>query len=154
PPAPHYLRQAHSISRDELRHRQQERFLRQIERGWEIPFYRRHWSAVGLAPGDIRSLDDLAAIPPYSVHHLRESIERAPPWGDYMGLDPDNDDPMPLALQTSGGTTGMPRPMLYSPRDREVMNILNGRRFYMQGVRPFDRVQVTLSLGLSNGGFS
>src|SRR6266516_1841894 len=79
PPAPHYLRQAHSISRDELRHRQQERFLRQIERGWEIPFYRRHWSAVGLAPGDIRSLDDLAAIPPvFGSSSTRAHRARAP----------------------------------------------------------------------------
>jgi phenylacetate-CoA ligase len=43
--------------------------------------------------------------------------------------------------------------MLFSPRDREVMNINTGRRLYMQGVRPFDVVQVVLSLGLANGAF-
>jgi phenylacetate-CoA ligase len=42
--------------------------------------------------------------------------------------------------------------MLYSPRDREVQDILSGRRLYACGVRPGDVVQVTLSLGLSNGG--
>ena len=55
-------------------------------------------------------------------------------------------------VQTSGGTTGLPRPMIFSPRDREVMNIMTGRRLFMQGVRPFDLVQVCLSLGLTNGG--
>jgi phenylacetate-CoA ligase len=61
---------------------------------------------------------------------------------------------MPLILQTSGGTTSLPRPMLYSPRDREVMNIIMGRRLYLQGVRPFDPVQIALSFGLSNGGIA
>jgi phenylacetate-CoA ligase len=59
---------------------------------------------------------------------------------------------MPLLLQTSGGTTGIPRPMLYTPQDRETMNITSSRRLWMQGVRPFDRVQVALTLGLANGG--
>ena len=62
------------------------------------------------------------------------------------------DEPLPLIVQTSGGTTGLPRPMIFSPRDREVMNIMTGRRLFMQGVRPFDLVQVCLSLGLTNGG--
>ena len=42
--------------------------------------------------------------------------------------------------------------MIYAPRDREVMNIITGRRLFMQGVRPFDLVQVALSMGLTNGG--
>ena len=42
--------------------------------------------------------------------------------------------------------------MIFTPRDREVMNIITGRRLYMQGVRPFDLVQVALSMGLTNGG--
>src|SRR5258708_24488110 len=60
----------------------------------------------------------------------------------------------PVVLQTSGGTTGLPRPMLYTPRDREVTNILGGRRFYLQGIRPGDLVQSTYSIGLTNGGFA
>ena len=100
-----------------------------MARGWEVEFYRRHWGATGLQPGDIRGLEDLAKIPPYTVYDLRDSIARSPPLGDYLGIDFDHDDPMPLILQTSGGTTGLPRAMLYSPRDREAMNILNGRRF-------------------------
>src|SRR4029078_1289579 len=61
---------------------------------------------------------------------------------------------MPLVLQTSGGTTGLPRPMLYAPRDREGMAILGGRRFALHGVHPGDRVMVTYSLGLGNGGMA
>jgi len=132
---------------------QERRLLDQIERGWEIPFYQRHWTKAGMSRGDVRSLDDLQHIPAFSVHDLRDSIAHNPPWGDFLGIDPLTDDPMPLVLQTSGGTTGLPRAMMYSPRDREVMNIITGRRLYMQGVRPFDLVQVVLSTGLTNGGF-
>jgi phenylacetate-CoA ligase len=152
PPAPDYFRSTHRLSRDELTALQEARFLQQVQRAWEVPFYRRHWGQAGLEPGDIRGLDDLRTIPPYSVADLRDSIERNPPWGDHIGIDPKTHPPLPLILQTSGGTTGMPRPMLFAPQDREVMNIITGRRLYMQGVRPFDLVQVTLSAGLTNGG--
>ena len=152
-PAPEYFDTTYLLSRDAIRAMQEARFLTQMKRAWEIPFYQRHWGTAGMQPGDIRGLDDLRRIPSFSVHDLREAIARRPPWGDFIGLDPDTDSPMPLALQTSGGTTGLPRPMIYSPQDREVMNIITGRRLHMQGIRPFDIVQVTLSLGLSNGGF-
>jgi phenylacetate-CoA ligase len=42
--------------------------------------------------------------------------------------------------------------MLYAPVDREVMAIMRGRCLAMNGVHPGDMVQVTYSLGLSNGG--
>ncbi len=153
PPAPEYFETTYRLSNDEMRALQETRFLEQMKRAWEIPFYQRHWGKAGMQAGDIRSLDDLKSIPAFSVHDLRDAIARNPPWGDFIGIDPENDAPMPLAMQTSGGTTGLPRPMIYSPQDREVMNIITGRRLFMQGVRPFDLVQVTLSLGLSNGGF-
>src|ERR1039458_9031684 len=152
PPPPEYFRSTYTFSRDELRALQEIRFVKQIERAWQIPFYERRWKAAGIGKGDIRGLDDLAHIPPFSVHDLRDSIARDPPWGDYMGIDFARDEPLPLVLQTSGGTTGLPRPMIFSPRDREVINIITGRRLYMQGVRPFDLVQVVLGLGLTNGG--
>src|SRR6185437_5237926 len=151
-PAPDYFEGFYQLGPDEIRHIQNQRFLRQMQRGWQVPFYQHHWKTVGLEPGDIRSLDDLTKIPPFSVYDLRASIERHPPWGDLIALDPEHGPPLPLVLHTSGGTTGLPRPMLYSPRDREIMNIITGRRLYMQGVRPYDVVQVALSLGLANGG--
>lgn len=154
PPPPDYFRSTYTLARDALRALQEIQFAKQIERAWQIPFYHRRWTAAGIAKGDIRCLDDLPNIPAFTVHDLRDSISRDPPWGDYMGIDFSRDNPMPLVLQTSGGTTGLPRPMIFSPRDREVINIITGRRLYMQGVRPFDLIQVVLGLGLPNGGFA
>jgi phenylacetate-CoA ligase len=152
PPAPEFFDTVWRLSEDELRARQEAAFRRQIARAWEVPFYRHRWAAAGLEPGDVTGLDHLPRIPTFSVHDMRESLAREPLWPDYMGVDPEADEPIPLVFQTSGGTTGLPRPMMFAPRDREVMNIVSGRRLWMQGVRPFDRVQVMLSLGLPNGG--
>lgn len=154
PPPPDCFRTTFRMSRDELRAVQERRFLQTMKRGWEIPFFQRHWGHAGMQPGDIRDLDDLQKIPPYTVHDLRDSIERHPPFGDFMGLSPEDGKRMPLVLQTSGGTTGLPRPMLYAPQDRETMAILGGRRFALHGIRPGDMVLVTYALGLSNGGMA
>lgn len=154
PPPPDYLDSVHRMPQDQLRALQERRFLVQMKRAWEVPFYRRRWSAAGMLPGDIRGLDDLPKIPSYTVYDIRDSIALNPPWGDFIGIDFDTDAPMPLIMQTSGGTTSLPRPMLYAPRDREVMNILMGRRMFMQGVRPFDPLQITMAVGLTNGGIA
>src|SRR4029450_5808128 len=108
------------MPRDALRALQEKRFLATVKRGWEIPFFQRHWGRAGIEADDIRGLDDLARLPPYTGKELRESIDMAPPFGDFMGVSPADGARMPLVLQTSGGTTGLPRPMLYAPRDREV----------------------------------
>jgi phenylacetate-CoA ligase len=154
PPPPDYFRTTYRMPREQLRALQERRFLQTVQRGWEIPFFQRHWGRAGLQPGDVRSLDDLHKIPPYTVHDIRDSIERNPPFGDFMGLAPEDGQRMPLVLQTSGGTTGLPRPMLYAPQDRETMAILGGRRFALHGIRPGDLVLVTYALGLSNGGMA
>jgi len=153
PTGTEYLKTTYLMSTDEIRELQNSRFLAQMKRAWQVPFYQRHWGSTGMLPGDIKSLDDLELITPFDVMDLRDAIDRSPPWGDFVALDLERQNPMPLVLQTSGGTTGLPRAMVYSPMDREVMNINTGRRLYMQGVRAFDVIQVMLSLGLSNGGF-
>lgn len=150
PPPPDFFRTTYRMPRHEIRALQEKRFLQTVARGWEIPFFRRHWGKAGMEPGDIRSLDDIEKIPPYTVNDIRESIELAPPFGDFIGIDP-REGKMPLVFHTSGGTTGTPRPMLYAPRDREVMGILGGRRFAMSGVRPGDLVLITYAAGLWNG---
>jgi len=153
PPPPAFFNTVYRMPRTQLRALQEQRFKTQIARAWEVPFYQRRWSAAGLAPGDIRGIADLTKIPPYTVNDIRDSIERNPPFGDFMGVAPQDGRRMPLVIQTSGGTTGLPRPMLYAPRDREIMAILGARRLTMHGVRPGDLVQVTRALGLPNGGF-
>lgn len=152
PPAPLADERVYRLSRDELHARKQERFRKEMQRAWEIPFYQRHWKNAGLEPGDINGLEDLHKIPVCSVYDFRDSIAAHPPFGDFMGITPEDGARMPISLQSSGGTTGFPRAMLYAPQDREVMAILRARTLHMHGVRPGDVVQVMLAVGLPNGG--
>ncbi len=153
PPPPDYFNTIYRMPPEGIRELQAKRFGTQIERAWQIPFYARRWKEAGLTPADINTPEDLVKIPPYTVENIRESMARHPPWGDFMGVSPADGVNLPLVLQTSGGTTGLPRPMLYSPQDREIMAILGSRRLIMHGVRPGDMVLVTRALGLANGGF-
>jgi len=152
PPAREFQMTVARASRDELRDIQERRFKTQLARAWEIPFYQKHWKKEGIESGDIQGLDDLVRIPTFTVSDLKDSLATNSPWGEFIGIDPATSEPLPIAFHTSGGTTGDPRPMMFSPIDREVMAIMGSRRFYAQGIRPFDRVVVTLALGLPNAG--
>lgn len=154
PPPPDFYNTVYRMPRDHIRELQEIRFRQQIERAWEVPFYARRWKEAGLDKSDIRCVDDLVKLPPYTVHDVRDSIDRQPPFGDFMGVTAADGKRFPMVVQTSGGTTGLPRAMLYTPRDREIMSILGSRRLTMHGVRPGDLVQVTRAMGLPNGGFA
>ena len=149
-PPPLFFERVHRMPREALHALQEKRLLEAVSRAWIIPFFARLWKNHGLAPGDIRRIEDLHQLPLYDVNHIRNSITRNPPFGDFMGMD--RDSSLPMVIQTSGGTTGLPRPILYAPHDREIMAMLGARRLAMQGVRPGDIVQCTYSLGLTNGG--
>lgn len=153
PPPPQFFHTVYAASRDELVELQNRRLRQQIRRASDIPFYQRLWANHGVDPNAVRTVEDLRLLPTFSVDEIRDSLEQYPPFGDFMGVDPRDGTRMPLVIQTSGGTTGLPRPMIYTPRDREVMAILGARRLALHGVRPGDLVQVTRALGLPNGGF-
>src|SRR6476620_7490857 len=113
------------LSRDELRAIQNRRFAQVMAFAWKVPFYRRLWSATGVEPGDIRSLDDIVKLPAYSKSDLMASVEGHPPIGDFHGLDSyARRERPPLIFQTTSGTTGRPQPLLFGPKSREIQNLL------------------------------
>lgn len=141
------------MSRDELRNIQNLRFLKIMDFGWRVPFYRRLWKKGGIVPADIRSIDDLPKLPMYSKSELMESVEQFPPIGDFHGIDahPPGRRP-PLVFQTTSGTTGKPQPLLFGPKSREIQNILLARNFLLQGMRQDDVVHSVYGFGMVNGG--
>lgn len=153
PIGPAFLDTFRRISRDELRALQNRRFLRVMARGWEIPFYRRLWTARGLEPGDIRSLDDITRLPTYEKADIMRSVEDHPPLGDFHGIDsaPAHVKPT-VVLHTTSGTTGRPQPLLFGPRTREMQNLLLARAYLLQGLRDDDVVHSVYGHGLVNGG--
>ncbi|MEO8145420.1 MAG: hypothetical protein ABI654_14525, partial [Betaproteobacteria bacterium] len=68
-------------SRDRIRALQNERFLNVIATGWKNPFYRARWSAAGLQPGDIRSIDDIVKLPTFNSDDVKDDLQRDPPFG-------------------------------------------------------------------------
>ena len=153
PIGPEFLSRFRALSRDELRDAQNRRFRSVMRRGWEIPFYRRLWSARGVEPGDIRSLDDLTKLPTYEKSDIMASVEAHPPLGDFHGIDSAPDEARPtVVLQTTSGTTGRPQPLLFGPRTREMQNLLLARAYLLQGLRDDDVVHSIYGHGMVNGG--
>lgn len=151
PPAPHFFDGVWSWPRERIEAMQTERMRAAVARAWDTPFYRRRWSAAGVHPGDIRTLSDLARIPYYTVDDIRESIALSPPYGDYQGRPASAVANEPLRVFWSGGTTGEPRPTLYTQWDREVGAILTQRMYYLHGLRPGDVVLNNWAFSTHNG---
>lgn len=139
-----------AMSRDELHNMQDERFLKLMKRGWEIPFYQRLWGAKGIEAGDIRGLEDITKLPVYDKTDLMASIAAHPPYGDFAGLG--GADRPPTIFHTTSGTTGRPQPLLFGPKGREITNLLVGRMYRWQGLSPTDVVQSVYGHGMINGG--
>ena len=136
-----------AMSRDELFAIQDKQFRKLMVRGWEIPFYQRLWGNAGIEPGDIKGLADITKLPVYDKSDLMASVNEHPPYGDFDGRGSD-----PVIFHTTSGTTGRPQPLMFGPKGREVTNLLVGRMYRWQGLRPEDTIQSVYGHGMINGG--
>jgi phenylacetate-CoA ligase len=135
------------LPRDALRALQEERLAAVLDRLASVPFWARKLSGAGVAPDDIKSLDDLARIPRTTKDELRASEAATPPLGDYRGA------PMhaSVRLSTSTGTTGRPTITLFTAHDLEVEYDAGGRMFHRQGRRAGEIVTHAHPGGLNGG---
>lgn len=142
-----------TISREQLRAEQNEKFLRCVARAWQIPFYQRLWGKAGIKPEDIQSLDDITKLPVFGKHEIMASVEEFPPLGDFHGWqDGTEAGNKPLVFHTTSGTTGRPQPLVFSPHSREVQSLLLARLYRWQGMKPGDVVHSVYGHGMINGG--
>jgi phenylacetate-CoA ligase len=135
---------------ERVRQHQEDRFREILEVAWDNPFYRRRWSDAGVEPGDIRGLDDLHKLPVVTVHDFKQAIDEDPPFGAHQGVTPSHAAVEPLKLQSSGGTTGRPRPTFFGPLEWEVQGIQTARALLVQGARPGDVMQIPATLSTAN----
>lgn len=154
PPPPHFARTVGTYSAEQIKDVQNRRFMDRVAEAWRIPFYRKRWSAVGLESGDIRSIDDIDRIPTFNSDDLKEAIESFPPFGDHHPFGREALGRMPLKIQTSSGTTGMPRVTLFDPIAWEVQGVQAARALYAQGARPGDLVQISYTNSLANAAWN
>ncbi len=106
-------------------------------------FYRRRFDQVGVAPANIRTVDDLRSLPFTTAHDLQE---------DY---------PFPLLsvphdqlvrIHSSSGTTGRRKILGYTQKDVDDWADMFARCYEMAGVGPGDRVQIMVGYGLWTAG--
>lgn len=151
PPPPLFGEYTRSMSDGQLRDLQNARFLERVADAWKVPFYRDRWSDAGLKPGDIRGLDDIESIPMFTSEDLKTAILTDPPFGSHQSFALSGGQP--LKLQTSGGTSGLPRPTFFDAIAWEVQAIQYARAFHAQGAEPGQFLQITLTNSLANIGW-
>jgi phenylacetate-CoA ligase len=105
-------------------------------------FYREKLDALGVEPGDIRSVDDLEKLPILlGKDDERELQERSReelghPFGEHLAVPVDE----VVGVASTSGTTGTPTFYAFTRQDIQMTNENWGRAFAFAGVRPGDTV--------------
>ncbi|HEX6870462.1 MAG TPA: hypothetical protein VF163_05135 [Micromonosporaceae bacterium] len=145
PPPPEHVGILGRVSQDEAHDRTLRRLRRVLIRAAGLPFYARRWAEAGFTPADLHDLADLDRVPTFTVNDLRVSIEQDPPFGSHQSRVGG-----PHRVLFSGGTTGLPRPVLHSARDREIGEIIQARHLWAAGLRADDIVMNSFGYGPHN----
>ena len=111
--------------------------------GEKVPFYRNRFKEMGIGPGDLKSLEDVAKLPFTVKDDLRDNYPFqlcAVPLEDVV------------RVHASSGTTGKPITGPYTAEDLEQWTECMARNLYAAGVRKEDIVQNAYGYGLFTGG--
>ena len=132
-------------SREQIRAVQLEKLKAQV--AWtygRVPWYRARMDELGVAPDDVRTLEDVRKLPFTDKAVLRETF----PYGLFAV-------PMDevVELHASSGTTGKPIVVGYNAHDMDVWSDCIARLAQMAGVVPGDRAQMAFGYGMFTGGF-
>jgi phenylacetate-CoA ligase len=147
-----YRPEIQTLPRERIARLQLERLRALLERIWQrpIPFFRRKLESAGMTPADVRSLDDLGAIPTTVKDDLRASEAEHPPLGDYRGSAIDDC----VRIGCSTGTSGKPTLILWTRRDQatDLEAVCRGR--WRWGLRPGSSLAHGHPFGMYGGGIS
>jgi phenylacetate-CoA ligase len=153
PPSRDYAETVYLHDRRQVEEIQNRRFLDIVQWAGGNAFYRAKWEAHGVRPQDIRSKDDIGRLPMVAVEDFKDSLLAHPPFGEHPGLTRADGARTPIKIQSSGGTTGMPRPTLFTPWEWEIQGIQGSRALWIQGARPGDMMQIPATLYTANLGW-
>ena len=136
-----------SMPADRMRSLQETRLLARLPHAWgRSSLLRREWKAVGVHPGDIRSIDDFCrSVPTIHKEMVRQvRDETADPYGGMSLLPPDAS----CDVHTSSGTTGAPTFLPITERDRSIFAESLARHLWAAGLRPGGTASLSLALYL------
>jgi phenylacetate-CoA ligase len=143
-PAPNDLEPIERASRDELQALQLARLKQTLQRAYDkVPHYKQAFDAVGVHPGDLKTLADIAKFPFTTKHDLRANY----PFG--MFAVPRE---QVARIHASSGTTGKPTVVGYTLKDIDTWANLVARSIRAAGARAGDLVHVAYGYGLFTGG--
>lgn len=133
-----------SMPREKLNRLQFLRLKQTLEAIYQlVPYYQKVYRSMGVEPGDIRSLEDLAKLPFTVKDDLRENY----PYGLFTnGLNE------VVRLHSSSGTTGQPTVVGYTRNDLEVWAELAARALSGAGAVRDSVVHIAYGYGLFTGG--
>jgi phenylacetate-CoA ligase len=142
-PPVYWQPEAECLDREELGQLQLERLQATLSRvARNVPFYRKRFDEVRLDPDELRSVDDLKALP----FTAKEDLRHAYPYGLFA---------VPLRdvvrLHASGGTGSSAVVMGYTRNDLKTWSNLNARTLVASGLTKDDVVQITFDYGLLTG---
>ncbi len=143
-PNPDELEPIETASVDELRSLQLERLQWSVGHSFDnVEPYRMKCEAAGVAPADLKSLDDLKLFP----FTVKDDLRQAYPYG--MFAVPQRDV---VRIHASSGTTGQPTVVGYTKNDIDMWATVVARSIRAGGGGPDDVIHVAYGYGLFTGG--
>ncbi len=140
----YYDEKNETMSRDELSLMQGERLSAMVKRAYEnVPLYKQKLDEHGVAPSDIKTIDDIVKLPFTHKTDFRDNY----PFG--MFAVPLNDI---VRVHASSGTTGKPTVVGYTKNDIDLWASTCARTLGCGGGTRKDVVQIAYGYGLFTGG--
>jgi len=132
-----------TMAREQLEALQLKRLKATLERAALSPFYGRLFAESAFNPSDVKSLEDLKALPTTTKDDLREGW----PYG-FLAVPREE----LVRMHSSSGTTGRATVIFHTRHDIEAWTNLMARCMYMTGMRRSDVFQNMMTYGLFTGG--
>ena len=140
----HFDREAETMPREALAALQLDRLQASVRNAYDkVPLHRKRMDALGLAPRDVRSLEDVRRLPFTVKNDLRDHY----PFGMLA-----RSRKSLVRLHASSGTTGKPTVVGYTQADLDNWAALMARSLACAGTRPGDVVHNAYGYGLFTGG--
>jgi len=140
-----------TINERDLRRLERERLREQIDYNYHSsPFYRATLDEVGIKPGEIRFVEDLARVPFMEKREVAASQAD----GTLLGINQCASLDEIVRIQATGGTTGQPIRIGLTRRDIADYCETGARALWTMGCRPGDIVFECMNYNLYSGGLS
>ena len=140
----YYQPEIETAPREKILEIQNEKLVRQVRHVWDnVPYYRRLMEEKGVAPEDIRGVEDISKLPFLSKADLRDAY----PYG-LLGTDLKNC----VRIHSTSGTTGKRVVAFYTQKDVDMWEECCARAIVAAGGTDEDVCQVCYGYGLFTGG--